>query len=252
MKRKTAVITGGSSGIGLEIIKRYHKTGIWNTVSISRNITKIEQAKLELKDCTEKCDFYIGDVSDEYSLRDVCGKIKQKYGCIDVLVNSAGVIYPGGIENLSIEEWKKSLDINITGAFLAVQMFLELLKESQYSSIINISSISAKTGGSSIAYSVAKAGMDMFTKALAKELAKYKIRVNSVNPGIVNSGFQVSNGIIERDKYEEFLANISKSYPLGIGQPEDIANMVFFLSSEEAKWITGSIFCVDGGRSVNI
>jgi NAD(P)-dependent dehydrogenase (short-subunit alcohol dehydrogenase family) len=91
----------------------------------------------------------------------------------------------------------------------------------------------------------------MLTKGLARELAKYRVRVNAVNPGITKTGFQVRNKLMGADKYENFLNDISATYPLGIGQPEDVANAIVFLLSEESRWITGSLLIVDGGRIIN-
>ncbi|PAD28286.1 SDR family NAD(P)-dependent oxidoreductase [Paenibacillus sp. 7523-1] len=252
MSKKLALVTGGSTGIGLGIMKKFLSSGEWNVVSISRSGKKIEYAKEELKDFDENYEFITGDILNESSLQEILNVLSNKYYSIDSLVNCAGIIYPGGIEGLSLDDWKKSIDVNLTGAFSTTQIFLEMLKASNIPSVINISSISSTLGGSSIAYSVSKAGMDMLTKTLAKELSEYKIRVNSVNPGVVKSGFQVANGIVKSEDYEDFLESASKSYPFGVGRTEDIANMVFYLASEEAEWITGSIFTVDGGRSINI
>ena len=103
-----------------------------------------------------------------------------------------------------------------------------------------------------MAYSACKASVDMMTKSLAKELAKYSIRVNSVNPGIINTGFQVHNNLICEKDYPKFLTDISETYPLGVGQVSDVSNLICFLISDKAKWITGSNYIIDGGRSVNI
>jgi NAD(P)-dependent dehydrogenase (short-subunit alcohol dehydrogenase family) len=127
-----------------------------------------------------------------------------------------------------------------------------LLKKSEYPSVVNISSISSRLSGASMGYSVAKAGVDMITCCLARELSKYKIRVNSVNPGITKSGFQVHNGLMNDEQYEKFLSDISKSYPIGLGDCEDVSELIFYLASEKAKWITGSNYIIDGGRSINI
>ena len=117
---------------------------------------------------------------------------------------------------------------------------------------MNISSISSRLSGASVGYSVAKAGVDMLTACLARELSKYNIRVNSVNPGITKSGFQVNNGIMNEAEYNEFLYNIAKDYPLGLGECKDVSELIFYLTTEKAKWITGANLIIDGGRSINI
>ena len=166
-------------------------------------------------------------------------------------MNCAGVIHPGGVESLAISNWRTTIDINLTSAFMIVKYCLPLLKKASAPAIVNVSSISSILLGASVGYSVCKAGLDMLTKGLARELAKYRVRVNAVNPGITKTGFQVRNKLMGADKYENFLNDISATYPLGIGQPEDVANAIVFLLSEESRWITGSLLIVDGGRIIN-
>ncbi len=251
MNKKVLLVTGGSSGIGLAILKKFLQTGEWITISFSRSKRKISQALTELKAFEDHCLFLQGDVSNENEIAHLYQKIFDRYGQLDGLVNAAGIIYPGGIEEISVEQWKKSIDVNLTGTYLVTKSLLPLLKKSSYPSIVNISSISSKTLGGSLAYSVSKAGLDILTKGLARDLAKYGIRVNSVNPGLVKSGFQVVNGIMDEEEYNQFLSNANQQYPLGIGDPEDVANVVYFLMSPEAKWMTGSVIMIDGGKLVS-
>lgn len=138
----------------------------------------------------------------------------------------------------------------MNGIFLTIKTFLPLLKKANDASIINISSISSKIPGSSIAYSCSKATVDMLTKSLAKELSKYNIRINSVNPGIVDTGFQVNNKLLNTKEYLDFLDKMKTKYPLGIGETTDISNLVMFLVSKKAKWITGCNYIIDGGFSI--
>lgn len=250
--KKLVIVTGGTSGIGLEVVKKYLFTGDWNVISVSRGTNKIKYAKLQLGELANNCVFFNGDVFNEKDLDRLYEYIDKEYGKVDAIVNSAGIIHAGGIESLSEEDWTETLNINLTAPYMICKRFINLLKKVDSSSIVNISSISSKITGSSIAYSTCKAGLDMFTKTLAKELSKYNIRVNSVNPGIVNTGFQVSNELLDIEDYGHFLDEVAKTYPLGIGTATDIANMVYYLISDEAKWITGSIVIVDGGRSINI
>jgi NAD(P)-dependent dehydrogenase (short-subunit alcohol dehydrogenase family) len=251
MNKKVLLVTGGASGIGLAILKKFLYTGKWVAISFSRSKQKIMQAIEELKPISDDYLFLQGDVSNEGEVAQLYQEILDQYGRLDGLVNSAGIIYPGGIGDLSVEEWRKSIDINLTGTYLVTKKLLPLLKKSSYPSIVNISSISSKTLGGSLAYSVSKAGMDILTQGLARELAKYGIRVNSVNPGLVRSGFQVANGMMDEEEYNQFLSNADQQYPLGIGEPEDVANLVYFLMSPEAKWMTGSVVMLDGGKLIS-
>ena len=247
---KKCVITGATSGIGLEIAKELLVSKEWSIISISRNKDKIREAKKILG--SEMIDFYEGDISDSKQVDTFAEYVSQKFGNIDALVNNAGVIYPGGVESLALEEWAATMNINLTSVFYMTQKLLDNLKKSKRASVVNISSISSKLMGSSVAYSVCKAGVDMLTKCMAKEMASYGIRVNSVNPGITKTGFQISNNILVADKYDDFLQEIEKDYPLGVGEVEDVSKLVVFLLSDNAKWMTGSNVIIDGGRSVSI
>ena len=196
--------------------------------------------------------YYFGDVSKLEDLETLYAQIKEKHDKIHTLVNNAGSIIPGGIESLSFQDWDTSLTNNLSSYFNVTKTFIEMLKGAPNSSIVNVSSISAKLGGASVAYSVAKAGVNMFSQVVARELAKYNIRVNCVSPGIVNSGFQVANGVIKPDDYSNFLETQAATYPLGIGDVSEIAKAVYFLAADESSWITGANITVDGGRSVMV
>lgn len=245
--KKVALVTGGSSGLGLQLVDDLVSKE-YKVYSISRNKTIIE----ELKSKYPMVEFMCGDITSEKDIDAVVQLILKNENQLDVLVNNAGIIYPGGIERLSYDEWKASFDVNVNGIFLLIKKLLSLLKLSSDACIINISSISSKMTGGSIAYSTSKAAVDMMTKSLAKELAQYNIRVNSVNPGIMNTGFQVHNQLMNEDQYPDFLESIENTYPIGIGTAKDVSKLVLFLISNEAKWITGSNYIIDGGRSVNI
>lgn len=245
--KKVALITGGTSGLGLQLVSNLSKNG-YKVYSLSRDIDKIKQIKSEYPEVTFLC----GDVSSDKIMDSVFNEIETESGKLNVLVNNAGIIYPGGVEDLSIEKWNDMFAVNVHGIFIATKKMLPLLKMEQNSNVVNISSISSKMTGSSIAYSACKASVDMITKSMAKEFSKYGIRVNSVNPGIISTGFQVHNNLIEKQDYQQFLSNVSETYPLGIGDANDVAKLVEFIISEDAKWITGSNYIIDGGRSVNI
>lgn len=245
--KQTALISGGTSGLGLQLAKELVEKG-YRVYAFSRNKNRIE----ELKKLYNGITFVHGDVTDKHSLNNIYSIISNEIGCLDLLVNNAGIIYPGGIEQLELDDWHKMFNINVTGVFLLVQVMLPLLKMSNNASIINVSSISSQMTGSSIAYSACKAAVDMMTKSMAKEFAKYKIRVNSVNPGMLSTGFQIHNNMIDECDYDGFLEKVGRTYPLGIGDPSDVAKLIIFLSSKDANWITGSNYIIDGGKSVDI
>ena len=243
--KRVALVTGGTNGLGLQVVKDLVCAN-YKVYSLSRKEDVINQLKEELPDVVYLC----GDVSDVGAFKNAFEVIEQNEGKLDVLINNAGIIYPGGVEKLEEDEWNKMFAVNVNGIFYSVKILLPLLKKSENPNVINVSSISSQMTGSSIAYSACKAAVDMITKSMAKELASYKIRVNSVNPGIISTGFQVHNGLMTENEYPEFLSEISKTYPLGIGEAKDVSNLICFLISEDANWITGSNYIIDGGRSV--
>ncbi len=254
MDKKFVLITGGTSGIGLSTIRKFLselKSDV-EIISISRSLEKINKVKQELKHELEQVHFYQADVSDKTSLEKVHDEIAEKFPRIDILVNNAGNIIAGGLESLSFNDWDTCLSNNLSSFFYVTKVFLNLLRKSNISNIINVSSISSRLSGASMGYSVAKAGVDMMTMCMARELSKYNIRVNSVNPGITKSGFQIHNGLMDESQYEKFLDNISKDYLIGLGECDDVSELIYYLSTEKAKWITGSTYIIDGGRSVNI
>ena len=241
---RVVLITGATSGVGFEAAKLFAKEKNTQVISLSIGLGKIEKAKVELPNV----DFVRCDVSDYKALLKVGSYISEKYGKIDVLVNNAGTIIPGDIETLSAENWDKVIKNNFSSYFYVSKAFLPLLKKGKNPNIVNISSISATAGGSSIAYSCAKAGVNMIAQTLAKDLAKYNIRVNTISPGMFNSGFHIHNNLMNEEEYNAMLEKQKPGYPFGIGLPLDVANAIMFISSEKASWISGADLVVDGGK----
>jgi len=247
---KTILITGATSGIGFETAKAFFQEyrGDVQVISVSRSKEKIESAKKQLPNV----DYYSGDISNFSEIEKIAKQIETKYDKIDVLINNAGTIISGGLESLKVQDWDFVMQNNLTPYFYVSKVFLPLLKKSSFPSIINISSVSGKMGGTSVGYGVVKAGVDRFTRIIANELAKYRIRVNTVSPGMIGTGFHIHNGLMNEKQYREFLKNCEPDYPLGLGQETDIAGIIVFLASEKAKWITGADFAVDGGRLIKV
>lgn len=249
---KNILITGGSSGIGLAIAKTLMDDGGWKIVSLSRTQGKIERALSNFPEMEGDVDFITGDVSKPEDCRRVADYLGDTYGELHGLVNNAGMLTAGGIQDIDFELWKANLDINLNAPYLLTQALLPLLKASGGASVVNISSVASRIPGRSIAYSVSKAGLDMITEFLAGELGPYNIRVNAVNPGLVETPLHLDSKVVaDETLYREMLVKSARKYPIGrIGKPEDIAQMVCFLLSEKASWVTGSIIRVDGGSSV--
>ncbi len=251
MDKKVFLISGGSSGIGLAVASSLLNQG-HHVISLSRSSEKVARAAREFPGIAERLDFMQGDVSIAEDAQKIAESIHEKYGVLHGLVNNAGVLSKGSLETTEQTVWEKTLAVNLTGPFILTKALLPLLKSAGGASVVNISSVAGLKPGTSLSYSVSKAGLDMFTRFLAGDLGPYGIRVNSVNPGLVRTHIHLDNSITEsRQAYEDMLAKARVRYPLQrIGMPEDIASMVVFLLSEESSWITGSIMTVDGGVMV--
>ena len=250
--KKVVLVTGGTSGIGLGTIEYLLEQGNYEVISLSRGDKNLSLAKEKLGDKANEVTFLNGDISKEEDCKKVYNEIDRKYGRLDGLVNSAGIIKLGGIEEQTIEEWNNSIDINLTGIFLLTKTLLPLLKKGTSTSVVNISSMSSERAGGSIAYCASKAGVDMLTKYMGQELGKYNIRVNSVNPAAVYTNIYVASGDYTQEDYDKWSEDKKKLYPLGrIGDAKkDIAPTIEFLLSDKSLWTTGAIYLVDGGKSI--
>lgn len=250
--KKVVLITGGASGIGFGTIEYLLEQENYEIISFSRGDKNIGLAKEKLGENAHKVLFIKGDVSKEEDCIRLYEEINKKYGRLDGLVNSAGIIKIGGIEEQTLEEWNNSINTNLTSIFLLTKTLLPLLKKGTNTSVVNISSMSSQKAGGSIAYCSAKAGLDMLTKYMGQELGKYNIRVNSVNPAAVYTNIYVSSGDYTQEGYDKWSEDKKKFYPLGrIGDAKkDIAPTIEFLLSDKSLWTTGAIYLVDGGKSI--
>lgn len=252
MEKKVVLITGGASGIGYGTVEYLLEQGNYEVISFSRGEKNIALAKEKLGDNADKVLFLQGDISDEENCKRLYNEIESRYSKLDGLVNAAGIIKLGGIEEQTIEEWNNSININLTGIFLLTKTLLPLLKKGNNPSIVNISSMSSERAGGSIAYCASKAGVDMLTKYMGQELGKYNIRVNSVNPAAVYTNIYVASGDYTQEGYDKWSEEKASLYPLGrIGDAKkDLAPTIEFLLSNKSLWTTGAIYLVDGGKSI--
>ena len=252
LEEKIVLITGRTSGIGLGTIEYLLEQGNYEIISLSRGDKNLSLAKQKLGDNANRITFLQGNISKEQDCKRIYEEIEKKYNRLDGLVNSAGIIKLGGIEEQTLEEWNNSININLTGIFLLTKTLLPLLKKGTNPSIVNISSMSSERAGGSIAYCASKAGVDMLTKYMGQELGKYNIRVNSVNPAAVYTNIYVASGDYTQEGYDKWSEDKKKLYPLGrIGDAKkDIAPTIEFLLSDKSLWTTGSIYLVDGGKSI--
>ena len=250
--KKIVLVTGGASGIGFGTVQYLLEEGNYEIISFSRGDKNIALAKEKLGENASKILFLQGDVSKEEDCKKLYEEIDKKYGRLDGLVNSAGIIKLGGLEEQTLEEWNNSINVNLTSIFLLTKTLLPLLKKGKNTSVVNISSMSSNKAGGSIAYCSAKAGVDMLTKYMGQELGKYNIRVNSVNPAAVYTNIYVASGDYTQEGYDKWSESKPQFYPLGrIGDAKkDIAPTIEFLLSDKSLWTTGAIYLVDGGKSI--
>ncbi|PCI33565.1 MAG: short-chain dehydrogenase [Alphaproteobacteria bacterium] len=241
---KTAVITGGNSGIGYATAKKFKADGA-NVIITGRSLERVQAAADELG-----VKGIVADVSDLSALDDLVEQVKNEYGQLDILFVNAGIFAPAPVGQNSEEMFDTQMGINFKGAVFTIEKFLPLLKEG--ASIINLSSINAYTGMSNTAiYAASKAALNAYSRTAATELAPRKIRVNVVNPGPVSTPIFGKTGMPEA-QLNDFAAAMQDRIPLKrFGQPEDIANLVAFLASDEASFITGAEYNIDGGMNVN-
>jgi len=245
---RTLLITGATSGIGRATAVRFARAGA-NVAAVGRD----EEALLELQNKIElegaECLAIAADLSGENQPNKVVAKAVERFGGIDVLVNAAGHISSGTIENTSIEAWDAMLEINLRTPFVLMQRALPGLIERR-GNIVNVSSVTGlRAFPGVLAYCVSKAGLDQLTRCAALEVAAKGVRVNAVNPGVVVTEIHKRGGMTA-EQYEAFLEHSKTTHPLGrVGQADEVAELIYFLASDRASWITGATYSIDGGRA---
>ena len=241
---KIAVVTGGNSGIGYSSAKKLKEDGA-TVIITGRSAEKVQNAAAELG-----VKGIVADVLDLSAIDNAVDQIKNEYGNIDILFVNAGVFSPAPIGQITEELYDNQMGINFKGAVFTVEKFLPIINDG--ASIINLSSINAYTGMPNTAiYAASKAAMNSYTRTAATELAPRKIRVNAVNPGPVHTPIFGKTGM-PAEQLDGFAKAVQNRVPLKrYGQPEDIAELVSFLASDKASFITGSEYNIDGGINVN-
>jgi NAD(P)-dependent dehydrogenase (short-subunit alcohol dehydrogenase family) len=250
-ENKVAIITGATGGIGFEVSKRLGKDGY--TVILNGLNSKAGEEKVkELTGLGITAEFYEFDVTNEEAVISNINAIGEKYGKIDVLINNAGGL--GGrsrFEDMTTEFYRFVMALNLDSTFFASRAAIPFLKKSDNASIINYTSIAGWNAGGPGAgiYGTSKAAVHAITRALAKDLAEYGIRVNAVSPGTIDTPFHAQ---IKSTKPEVF-ASWKNNILLGrLGQPEDVASVVSFLVSKDAAFMTAETIQVGGGQGLGI
>ncbi|MGL5891155.1 MAG: glucose 1-dehydrogenase [Bacteroidia bacterium] len=246
LKNKVAVVTGGNAGIGFATAKEFIAQGA-KVVITGRNQQLIDEAVEQLGNNA------IGILSNAANLKNtdsLVEKVKELYGKVDVLLVNAGVFYPTPIGQITEDGFDEQMGINFKGAVFTIEKFLPILSEG--ASVINLSSVNAYTGMPNTAvYAASKAALNSYTRTASTELAPRNIRINSVNPGPIATGIFGKSGLSD-EMIQGFAAALQNRIPLKrFGQPEDVAKLVAFLASDDASFITGAEYNIDGGIIVN-
>ncbi len=245
---KTAIITGASSGIGRETAVRL-ATKEYNVTITARNKTNLKKTEERVSEYGGGCLVVLLDLLKEQNIKKCIDKTIDRFGRLDVLVNAAGIIGSGSVETTELSDWDKMMDINLRSVFYLMKLAVPYLKKTK-GTIINVSSVTGlRAFPGVLTYCVSKAGVDQLTRCAALELALDGIRVNAINPGVMITNLHKSGGMDE-DKYKKFLEHSTSTHPLGrVGKPQEAAELIEFLVSERAGWITGTTISIDGGRA---
>ncbi|MDA6068421.1 glucose 1-dehydrogenase [Flavobacterium sp. AC] len=242
---KVALITGASKGIGAGIAKAYANQGATVVVNYASNKNDADKVVEEISANGGKAIAIQGNVEKSEDVKRIFEEIAKTFGKLDVLVNNAGVYSFAGIDDITEESFHHMFNVNVLGSILTIQQAVKLFGD-KGGVIINTGSIvSTLDMPTSLVYSQSKYAVDAMTRILAKELGTKKIRVNSINPGLIETEGSHSSGIINGDAEKWHVSET----PLGrVGKPDDIAKVAVFLASEDSYWITGETIAVSGGQ----
>lgn len=242
LENKVALVTGGSRGIGRAIVLALAQRGADVAINFAGNVAAAEQVAAEVQQLGRKALLVQGDVADTEACAAMVDKVVSELGRIDILVNNAGITRDGLLMRMKEADWDAVLTTNLKGVFNCTKAAVKYMMKQRAGKIVNISSVVGVMGNAGQAnYAAAKAGVIGFTKSVAKEVASRGITANAVAPGFIATDM---TSVLPEKVVEEMAAGI----PLKrAGQPEDVANAVLFLVSDEAAYITGQTLHVDGG-----
>jgi 3-oxoacyl-[acyl-carrier protein] reductase len=243
LQGRVAIVTGGARGIGAAIVHRLRLRGAAIVIA-DIDEHRAKQIAESLGSPDQGIALTV-DVSSKSSVESMVSEVVSRLGGVHILVNNAAVAqFDISFENLSEDEWRRVLGVNLDGVFFCMQAVIPIMKSQQYGRVVNIAALGGKIGalGPNVDYAASKGGVLALTKYGARTLAQYGITVNAVVPG------PIGGDTMARFRSKELLASAKKAVPLGrLGRPEDIASVVEFLVSESANWVTGEVIDVNGG-----
>ena len=241
-ENKTVFVTGGSRGIGKEVALKFAENGYNVVINYVSNKTDVEVLRSEFEDKGVKTLIMQADVTDKTAIEELVKKAIEEFGAIDVLVNNAGITRDNLLMRMSEEEFDKVIEINLKGTYIVTKAVTKYMMKKRKGSIINLSSVVGVAGNAGQCnYAASKAGIIGFTKSIAKELASRNIRSNAVAPGFIETDMTA----VLSDEVKE---NIHNQIPLKrMGTAKEVANLIYFLGSDESAYITGQVINIDGG-----
>ncbi len=241
---KTAIITGGATGIGLACAELFLKEG-GKVVLFGRRKDRLEEAEKALQGDVLTVS---GDITQEKDVNRLVNETRSKYKSVDILINNAGTFAMAPLHEMDPGEWDRVLDINLRGVFLLTQSVIPSMLEQGGGSMVHISSILGMIAApQTAAYNASKAALSQFSRSLAVEYGPQGIRSNTICPGLIET--EMTEGMMDN---KEWIAELAKRYPIGrFGKPQDVAEACLFLASDQSSFITGTVLPVDGGCTAN-